>query len=34
VVVALLGYVFALLVRVAGRLLAPWAPEDNAHTPS
>lgn len=34
VVVAVFGYVFALLVRLAGRLLCPWAPEDNAHAPS
>jgi sulfonate transport system permease protein len=34
VLVALFGYVFALLVRLAGRAMAPWAPEDNAHTPS
>lgn len=34
VMVAALGYLFTLLVRQLGRWLAPWAPEDNAHTPS
>lgn len=34
VVVAVLGYVFTILVKQVGKWLSPWAPDDNTHTPS
>jgi len=33
VIVAVIGYLFMALVRLIGRLLMPWAPEDNAIGP-